>query len=111
MAPPRHKTRGPFIRHPVRGDFLAMAKPIKITHVGPIPADKAGRGKPGYTIHVNGKPVVRVKKSTLAISETTEGEAFIMTYKAAEHFAHQIGRYKLGLGDLIFTYVDGLKGT
>lgn len=31
------------------------------------------------------------------------------TYEQAVATAHMIGRYKLGLGDLLFTYVDGLR--
>lgn len=31
------------------------------------------------------------------------------TYDEAVGAAHMIGRYKLGLGDLLFTYVDGLR--
>jgi hypothetical protein len=33
----------------------------------------------------------------------------VADYDAAVATAHMIGRYKLGLGDLLFTYVDGLK--
>jgi hypothetical protein len=33
----------------------------------------------------------------------------VANYDAAVGAAHLIGRYKLGLGDLLFTYVDGLK--
>ena len=33
----------------------------------------------------------------------------VLTYDLAVHAAHMVGRYKLGLGDLLFTYVDGLR--
>jgi hypothetical protein len=50
---------------------------------------------------------LRVRKSYRAPS----GEPALFTREEAVHVAHQVGRYYLGLGDIVFSYttVDGLQ--
>ena len=64
-----------------------------------------------YEVWVKGMPIVpgtdkQVKLYDNSMPDATPAR---MTYKDAEHIAHMVGRYKLKLGDLVWTYVDGYK--
>lgn len=75
-----------------------MSKPIVITKL-----------KGGWALHVNGKPLVK-DGGKFKLSETADATpGVIETLNKAEGFAHQIGRYKLGLGDFVFSYTEIIK--
>lgn len=71
----------------------------------PITITKQGRT---YTI------AVKSPKLSGAVTQTDSGKLDVVegaaphkfaSYADAEHIAHKIGRYKLGLGDMVFSYV------
>lgn len=75
-----------------------MSKPIVITKVGRK-----------YTMAVNGANLVMV--SGKAVPDSAElsmnrERATWPTKAEAMSFAHMYGRYKLGLGDFVFSYVE-----
>lgn len=78
------------------------------------------RAKGGFHVYVHGQPVLRNpdgkltfdrKAAGLKHSPLTQPAAGAPTHtfkkiSEAETIAHQIGRYVLGLGDFVFTYVE-----
>ncbi len=79
----------------------------------------------GYTVHVDGaaaqrygakkrkKPIdgnVHIAKGGVGVSIVRGLEATPVEMDTAKTLAHQIGRYMLGFGDLVFAYTDAPEG-
>jgi hypothetical protein len=81
-------------------EMFANGKPIVVTKVGRK-----------YTVHVMGAPVYRGTDGKLNFFGRPDAVAGMPAEKFnnrsdADHIAHQIGHYMLGLGDFVDTYVD-----